>query len=178
MYVVDYKWKVLPTVWASDGFNKRSSFHFAAGFTILMPCRMMLIAVVPYRFALPPLWSNRGVLSIDSAAAHCNRHSGALHDLPEPVSRLLWTCRQSRWTKLATHHARALGSHTHIGLMAHSIRKDFEDVRTASLYMQKIANSHKPVLKVQATLAGVDVLLHLFAWHPPLFTTWQRPDPE
>jgi len=29
MYVVDYKWKILPTVWAEEGYNKRASFHFA-----------------------------------------------------------------------------------------------------------------------------------------------------
>ncbi|CAE7515657.1 unnamed protein product [Symbiodinium pilosum] len=41
MYVVDYKWKVLPTVWASDGFNKRSSFHF-----VFYPVVLLLLTVL------------------------------------------------------------------------------------------------------------------------------------
>ncbi|CAE7567901.1 xpr1 [Symbiodinium natans] len=41
MYVVDYKWKVLPTVWASDGFNKRSSFHF-----VFYPLTLLLLAIL------------------------------------------------------------------------------------------------------------------------------------
>eukprot|EP00439_Symbiodinium_sp_Y106_P065869 s891_g10.t1 len=41
MYVVDYKWKVLPTVWASDGFNKRSSFHF-----VFYPLILLLLTVI------------------------------------------------------------------------------------------------------------------------------------
>mmetsp|Transcript_54553 Transcript_54553/g.119368 ORF Transcript_54553/g.119368 Transcript_54553/m.119368 type:complete len:681 (-) Transcript_54553:592-2634(-) len=28
MYVVDYKWEILPPIWSKDGFNRRSSVHF------------------------------------------------------------------------------------------------------------------------------------------------------
>lgn len=28
MYVVDYKWRVVPTVWSDEGYNKRASLHF------------------------------------------------------------------------------------------------------------------------------------------------------
>lgn len=35
MYVVDYKWKILPTVWAREGYNQRSSLHFADALSIL-----------------------------------------------------------------------------------------------------------------------------------------------
>eukprot|EP00930_Biecheleria_cincta_P022641 TRINITY_DN16510_c0_g1_i1.p1 TRINITY_DN16510_c0_g1~~TRINITY_DN16510_c0_g1_i1.p1 ORF type:complete len:738 (-),score=94.97 TRINITY_DN16510_c0_g1_i1:13-2226(-) len=41
MYVVDYKWQVLPTVWAKTGFNKRASLHF-----LLYPVSLLLITFV------------------------------------------------------------------------------------------------------------------------------------
>lgn len=41
MYVVDYKWRVLPTVWATDGFNERASLHF-----VLYPVSLLLITAV------------------------------------------------------------------------------------------------------------------------------------
>lgn len=41
MYVVDYKWEVLPTVYATAGFNKRSSLHF-----VFYPVSLVLITVV------------------------------------------------------------------------------------------------------------------------------------
>eukprot|EP00913_Durusdinium_trenchii_P027426 g25723.t1 len=41
MYVVDYKWKILPTVWAREGYNKRASFHF-----VLYPVLLLLLTIV------------------------------------------------------------------------------------------------------------------------------------
>lgn len=41
MYVVDYKWRVLPTVWAEEGINKRSSFHF-----VLYPIFLLTVTVL------------------------------------------------------------------------------------------------------------------------------------
>lgn len=41
MYVVDYKWKILPTVWAQEGFNKRASFHF-----VFYPVVLLLLTVI------------------------------------------------------------------------------------------------------------------------------------
>jgi hypothetical protein len=38
MYVIDYKWEVLPTVWSKIGYNKRSSFHFVLYPTFLLVC--------------------------------------------------------------------------------------------------------------------------------------------
>jgi len=38
MYVVDYKWRVLPTVWAEEGFNHRASFHF-----VLYPVGLLVV---------------------------------------------------------------------------------------------------------------------------------------
>mmetsp|Transcript_42835 Transcript_42835/g.121214 ORF Transcript_42835/g.121214 Transcript_42835/m.121214 type:complete len:689 (-) Transcript_42835:33-2099(-) len=39
MYVVDYKWEVVPAMWASAGYNKRSSFHF-----VLYPISLLALA--------------------------------------------------------------------------------------------------------------------------------------
>lgn len=41
MYVVDYKWKILPTVWAEEGYNKRASFHF-----VFYPVVLLLLTIV------------------------------------------------------------------------------------------------------------------------------------
>lgn len=41
MYVVDYKWKILPTVWAQEGFNKRASLHF-----VFYPVVLLLLTVI------------------------------------------------------------------------------------------------------------------------------------
>lgn len=38
MYVIDYKWEVLPTVWSKIGYNKRSSVHFLLYPSILLTC--------------------------------------------------------------------------------------------------------------------------------------------
>mmetsp|Transcript_85588 Transcript_85588/g.266133 ORF Transcript_85588/g.266133 Transcript_85588/m.266133 type:complete len:707 (+) Transcript_85588:157-2277(+) len=48
MYVVDYKWRVLPTVWAKSGINKRASFHF-----VLYPIALLAATV------LGMLWPSR-----------------------------------------------------------------------------------------------------------------------
>ncbi|CAJ1365392.1 unnamed protein product [Effrenium voratum] len=39
MYVVDYKWKIVPTVWSTEGFNKRASLHF-----VFYPLVLLLLA--------------------------------------------------------------------------------------------------------------------------------------
>jgi len=41
MYVVDYKWRVLPAIWAERGFNKRSSVHF-----LLYPVILLTLTLV------------------------------------------------------------------------------------------------------------------------------------
>jgi len=41
MYVVDYKWRVLPTIWASQSVNKRSSLHF-----VMYPVFLLLLAML------------------------------------------------------------------------------------------------------------------------------------
>lgn len=38
MYVVDYKWEVLPTIWSDQGYNERSSGHF-----VLYPITLLVI---------------------------------------------------------------------------------------------------------------------------------------
>mmetsp|Transcript_21717 Transcript_21717/g.61592 ORF Transcript_21717/g.61592 Transcript_21717/m.61592 type:complete len:707 (-) Transcript_21717:107-2227(-) len=48
MYVVDYKWRVLPTVWAKSGFNKRASLHF-----VLYPIVLLVVTI------LGMLWPSR-----------------------------------------------------------------------------------------------------------------------
>jgi len=40
MYVIDYKWEVLPTVWSERGFNRRSSVHFVLYPSILLACTL------------------------------------------------------------------------------------------------------------------------------------------
>jgi len=41
MYVIDYKWEVLPTVWSKIGYNERSSFHFVLYPSILLACTLL-----------------------------------------------------------------------------------------------------------------------------------------
>jgi len=41
MYVVDYKWRVLPTIGAKSGFNKRASLHF-----VLYPIALLVATVL------------------------------------------------------------------------------------------------------------------------------------
>jgi len=38
VYVIDYKWEVVPTVWSKTGFNRRSSGHFVLYPSILLAC--------------------------------------------------------------------------------------------------------------------------------------------
>jgi len=43
MYIVDYKWKVLPTIWSDTGYNERSSVHF-----LMYPVVLLLITVAGF----------------------------------------------------------------------------------------------------------------------------------
>merc|ERR1712176_980939 len=38
MYVVDYKWQIMPTIWSEDGYNSRSSGHF-----VLYPVTLLIV---------------------------------------------------------------------------------------------------------------------------------------
>lgn len=41
MYVVDYKWEVLPPIWSERSINQRSSFHF-----VMYPVTLLLVTIV------------------------------------------------------------------------------------------------------------------------------------
>lgn len=48
MYVLDYKWGVLPVLWSKYGYNKRASFHFVFYPVFLLGCTFVGMALPSY----------------------------------------------------------------------------------------------------------------------------------
>eukprot|EP00438_Fugacium_kawagutii_P015899 Skav226672 [mRNA] locus=scaffold861:300918:303998:+ [translate_table: standard] len=69
MYVVDYKWKILPTIWAQEGYNKRASFHFAT-YPVVLFLLTIVGSLAPSTICRNRPYADHGVWSIQHKAGH------------------------------------------------------------------------------------------------------------